>query len=255
MSRRKDVPLKIELFSGGEDRRFLVHSRKEIQFLLNAIAQKGTRVALYYDEGNDFILTTALSVDERGIWLEPGPSAKENLRLVQSKKIIFISSHHQVKIQFVSHQAESVHYREAAAIYLPLPDTLMRIQRRDYYRLVTPAVHPLKCVIPSSPESAAHKREMTIMDISGGGLALVCETEDIELLPGKVYHDCRIPLPDNTTIVATIEVRNAFSITTPQGIVQKRTGCQFVNLDGKMAIQLQRYITQQQQNMAQALVL
>lgn len=251
MPRHHEVPLKIELFSGSEDNRFLVHSKKEIQFILHAIAQKGARVALYYDEGNSFILTTLLGVDEQGIWLEPSLNSRDNLRLIQSKKIIFISSHHQIKVQFVAHRAEPVQYKQVPAIYLPLPDTLMRIQRRDYYRLVTPAANPLKCIIPAQHAHVSQKREMVIMDISGGGIALVCETEDTELIPGKIYSDCKIHLPDNTTIIATIEVRNSFSITSQTGHIRKRVGCRFVNLDGKMEIRLQRYITQQQKNALQ----
>lgn len=246
MSRRNEVPLRIELFSGSDDSPFLIHSRKEIQFILHAIAQKSHRVALYYDEGNSFILTTVLAVDEHGLWLEAGPNARDNKRLQQSKKIFFISSHQQAKIQFVSHHTESVTYKDIEAVYLPLPDTLLRIQRRDYYRLVTPVTNPLKCIIPVTPELVSHKREITIMDISSGGVALICETEDTELLPGRIYPDCKIHLPDDTTVVATIEVKNAFSVTSPKGIVQKRAGCQFLNLDGRMEIQLQRYINQLQ---------
>lgn len=248
MSQRDEVPLKIELLPVEGDNRFLIHSKREIQFVLHGIAQKGSRIVLYYDEGNSFILTTALAVDNQGLWLEPGPTHKDTLRLAKSKKIIFISSHQQVKVQFVSHHAESVLFKNTNAIYLPLPDTLLRLQRRDYYRLVTPAVHPLKCSIPGAHQHFSQKREMVIMDISSGGIALVCETEDTELVPGKVYPDCKIPLPDETTIIAAIQVMNNFVVTTPSGSTYKRAGCQFVNLDGKMEIQLQRYITQQQQN-------
>lgn len=252
MSQRNEIPLKIELFPAEGDNRFLIHSKREIQFILHSIARKGSRVALYYDDGNSFILTTALAVDQEGIWLEPGPHHKENQRLAQSKKIVFISSHQQIKVQFVSHHIESVVFQNANAIYLPLPKSMLRLQRRDYFRLVTPVVNPLKCLIPALPAPTAKKREVTIMDISSGGVALVCETEDTELLPGKIYQNCRISLPDDTEIVATIEVRNTFSVTSAKGVVRKRAGCQFVNLDGAMEILLQRYITQQQQHSLQS---
>ncbi|MBI1175056.1 MAG: hypothetical protein GC139_07295 [Sideroxydans sp.] len=255
MIKRSEVQLKIEAFADDEAERFLVRSRKEIQFTLHAIAEKGLRVALYYDDGNSFILTTALAADAQGLWLESGPKPTDNRRLAQSKHIVFVSSYHQIKIQFESRQAEMVMYQNAPAFYLPLPDTLLRIQRRDYYRLATHLLKPLKCTIPIKPGLPAHKREMNIMDISSGGIALVCQAEDTALQPGKVYPNCRIHLSGDLSISVTLEVRNSFVISKPSGETFRRVGCQFFRLDGKTEIVLQRYITQQQQDVLQSMAL
>ena len=251
MPRQQDIPLKIELLSGSDNERFLVRSPREIHFILQAISRRGTRVALYYDEGNSFILTTLLGINENGLWLEHGSNSKDNLRLLQSRRIIFISSYLQVKIQFVSPGAKSGKFGEIEAICLPLPDTLLRIQRREYYRLATPVLEPLRCQIPVGPDDPA-PREMVIMDISCGGVALTCGEQEAELQPGKTYRGCRIQLDEDTIIDASIEVRNAFQVTLPTGTVLKRAGCSFVDLDGQTTIQLQRYITQQQQDRIKA---
>ena len=256
MIKEKEVSLKIEVLSRGEDSGFLIHSKKEIQLILHRIAQQGTRAALYYDEGNDFILTTLLGVDEHGVWLDVGPRAADNRRLVQSKKFIFISAHHQVKVQFVAHHIENVLFENSAAFYLPLPDTLLRLQRREYFRLVTPVSNPLKCTIPAQPSSPVRspvpRREATIMDISGGGVALLCEEHDTELQPGMIYPDCRISLPGVGTLTAAIQVKNTFEVTLRNGVVNRHAGCEFIHLDGEMAILLQRYVARlQSENLAQ----
>lgn len=248
MIRAKEVPLKIELFSSGEDSPFLIRSKTEIRFVLQGIAQKGARAALYYDEGKDFILTTLLGADGQGIWLDVGPHAADNRRILRSKELIFVSSHQQVKVQFAAHHAESVLFENRETFYLPLPDTLLRLQRRDYYRLLAPVREPLKCVVPAipsaqmKPNTYAPKREITIMDISAGGVALVCAEHETELQPGKIYPDCRISLPDTGILVAAIRVKNIIEITSRDGAVHKHAGCEFIHLDGKMAILLQRYI-------------
>jgi flagellar brake protein len=254
MIKRKDVPLKIELFSDGEDSKFRVHSEKEIQLILRGIAQKGTRSALYFGSGNDFILTTVLDLDKQGIWLDIGPNDVDNQRILHSDKIVFVSSQHQVKVQFVAYRIARTQFENRDAFYLPLPDSLLRIQRREYFRLLAPAVEPLKCVITDmqppapDPEHSMKKIEVTIMDISVGGVSLVCAEHEAELQPGKIYTDCEITLPEIGVLTATIRVKNTFEVTTREGAVKRRAGCEFMQMDGKMAILLQRYITHLQRS-------
>lgn len=250
MNHKKEVPLKIELFSDGDDSQFRIHSKREIQSILHGIAQEGARAVLYYGESNDFILTTLLGVNEQGLWVDTGSLADDNKRILHSKKIIFISSHHQVKVQFVAHHIENALFNNGAAFHLPLPDSMLRIQRRDYFRLTTPVNNPLRCIIPVTPPAhpvqpgtLISKREVTIMDISVGGVALVCEEYDTELQPGKIYPDCKISLPDIGTVTATVKVKSAFEITLRNGLVNKRVGCEFIYLNGDAAALLQRYVT------------
>ena len=253
MIKKNDIPLRIELFSDGEDNQFTIRSKREILSILKGIAHDSTRVALYYNEGNDFILTTMLQVSEQGMWLEVGPMATSNQRILHSDKIIFISSYHQAKVQCASNVIENVALENCAAFYLPFPENLLRIQRREYYRLTTPVSNPLRCIIPFSPPivlaesiTSISRREITIMDISGGGVALVCEAHDSMLLPGKIYEDCRIQLPGVGTINTTVKVQNSFEITLRNGQRSKRAGCEFIHLSGETATLLQRYVVQLQ---------
>jgi c-di-GMP-binding flagellar brake protein YcgR len=253
MIRKQEVPLKIELLSEGEDSRFMIHSKGEIQSILKGIVRDNSRAALYYGEGDDFILTTMLKVSEQGIWLEVGPISASNQRILLSKKIVFISSYHQVKVQFVATHIENTILDDYSAFHIPVPDKLLRIQRREYFRLTTPANNPLKCIIPLSPPISTEqsgtpvsKRELTIMDISGGGVALVCEVHDTTLLPGNIYENCKIQLPDIGLISATVKVKNSFEVTLRNGKRSKRAGCEFIHLSGEASTLLQRYVVKLQ---------
>lgn len=253
MSSHKEIPLKIESFSDGDDSPFRIRSGREIQSILRGILQEGARVVLYYGEKNDFILTVLLDVSKHGIWLDIGSRAEDNQCILRSNTIIFISSHHQVKVQFAAHRIETAQFNNRPAFHLPLPDSLLRIQRRDYFRLTAPVSNPLKCIIPVTlPAPAAQagmpvpKIEVTIMDISIGGIALVCEEYDAELLPGKTYENCRIFLPDIGAVTVTVKVKNAFKVTLRNGMTNKRVGCEFTHMKGEAANLLHRYVTQLQ---------
>lgn len=242
----KDIPLKIEILSKKHDESLRIISPVEIKYVMHNIAELGNRVALYYASENDFILTTLLAIDNEGLWLEPGPDEAINKCVAQSNKLFFISSHLQVKIQFTTNQATIRQYKNSPAFFIALPDHLYRLQRREYYRLMTPVVNPLRCVINMQSSPAQHTREFVIMDVSCGGVALVCMEKDAGLSPGQVYENCQIELPEYGSIKGVIEVKNLVQITSKSGDIKKRAGCEFKNLDAASVMLLQRYITAMQ---------
>ncbi|MEO6422570.1 MAG: flagellar regulator YcgR PilZN domain-containing protein, partial [Candidatus Nitrotoga sp.] len=124
MATEKDIPLKIELFSDDADSEFRIHSNKEIQSILRSIVKTGSLAALYYDDENDFILTTLLGVDEQNVWLGITPREADNRRILLSHKIIFVSSHLHVKVQFVAHCIENTWFKNKQAFCLSMPNSL-----------------------------------------------------------------------------------------------------------------------------------
>lgn len=247
----KDIPLKIEILSEEKDVQLRINSAKEIELIMHYIAEKGTRVALYFDDANHFILTTLLGADDTGLWLEQSPNSFENKRIAESSKLVFVSSHYQVKVQFTAIRANNVLYKGYPAFFMPLPKVLYRMQRREYYRLRTPVINPLHCVINPGKGAAIKQRyDFVIMDISCGGVGLTCRETDTELKPGEFYPDCQINLPGVGTVKGTLEVKNLVVLTSETGNTICRAGCEFKNLDGSSTTLLQRYITTVQREKA-----
>ena len=248
--RTKEIPLKIELFSNDDENDYLISSPKEIVSILQSIARRKARVALYYNEGNSMILTLILAADEKGVWIDASPNPADNRLIERSKRIIFVSTHNQAKVQFVSNNAILGLYEDSPAFGLGLPAKLLRLQRRDYFRLVAPGTNALKCTIHPVPNTTHVPYQVTVMDISIGGIALVCEETGVELHPGMLYEHCQIELPEVGTLITAIEVRNTFEITDRSGKVKRRAGCVFVKPDGKTVMLLQRYVAHMQQKLA-----
>lgn len=243
MVREKEISLKIEVFSNGEDHDYLIYSETDILRILQTICARNTRVALYYDEGNRFILTMLLAASAEGIWIDPAPNQLDNAHILESNKLVFVSAHNRAKVQFVSGEAHQVVYENNEAIFLPFPLKIVRLQRRDYYRLVAWPRFPLYCVVKPIREQEQIKHSMTVMDISVGGVALVCLEQGIELTPGKLYPNCEIELPGVGKVGATIQVKNTFAVTARNGDIKQRAGCVFVEPDAKTTMMLQRYVT------------
>lgn len=239
-----EVPLTIEFFPGGDEDQFEIGSAREIHFIMLDIEKNAARAALYYDKRRQFILTSIVDVDGEGIWLDASQSHEENLKVASSDECIFVSSHHQAKVQFNTRGVELTTLDNLETFYIPIPEQILRIQRRDYFRLYLPA-GGLRCTV-SLGGDPLRERTLAVRDISRGGIALYCDEFDADLQPGKTIENCRMRLDEETELRFGLQVRY-FSVTPSQtGKGRGCAGCRFVNLDGKTGVLLQRYITMQQ---------
>lgn len=254
----KNIPLKIETLSSREEEAHGIVSPVEIEFILRGITESGARVALYYGDANYFILTTMMGVDYSGFWLEQSPNSMNNRRITESDDLVLVSSHLGVKVQFAAGKAYSVEYEDYPAFYLFMPKIIYRLQRREYFRLNPLPSEPLRCVIPVPPDKLTSDKlttgkpkevrphQVTIMDISAGGIKLTCAEGEVELEPDQSYENCRIDLPDVGTITVTITVKNLTTLTTKSKLTITRAGCKFTRIDGASSILLQRYVNNMQ---------
>lgn len=254
---KSTVILKIERFHDDEDLEFRVPSKIEKLYILKHIVEHGTRVALYYDGAKHFILTSLLGVNEYGMWVDVGPSPAENQILLRSKKITFISIHNNAKVQFVVQNIKEDIFEDSEAFYIGMPDYLLRIQRRGWFRISTPIINPIMCIIPIKPKNPDNPdksgnqdkpvkptvvRKVIVRDIGWEGVGLLCEEDEAELLKGETFQDCQISLPDIGTLTVNIKVMSSNKFTTPNNIVQRHVGCVFSKLDNQMNAMLQLYI-------------
>lgn len=241
------APRKFELEQSEDYSRFLLHSKTEIVFVLRTLIQKGAMVTVYFDQGKSFLLTTLLSLDaDNGEFvIDVGSDREMNGKALLADKLIFTTAIDKVKIQFSLNDLSETTYDGRPAFRGDLPETLLRLQRREYFRLSTPIASPIKCTIPMRrADGSALVVEAPLLDISGGGVGLMVHPEQSGLYETEMtFSDCRIALPEEGMLVTTLRVRNAFDVTAKNGSHFVRVGCEFVELQGSRLTQIQRYIT------------
>lgn len=251
---KKDIPLTIESITDSDEQECRITSPRQIESILRNISETGSNAALYYNAKRDFIMTTILDVDEDGMWVEQASSAMVNHQIEESKKLKLVSSHHQVKVQFATDRASSVSYDDSPAFFIPMPKSIYRFQRREFFRLSPLPSEQMRCTInitkPSHP-GVTEACEVPVADISGGGIGLTCMEGEIDLQPGDTYSGCRINLTGIGPVMVNLIVKNLVPIsTTKSGKTISRAGCEFRNLDGQTTVKLQRFITDRQRLMA-----
>ena len=233
--------MKIELTSSEERERYLVRHPAEVERILCEVMQDKAIVTACADDGRERMLTTVVGLDAAGRFVDLDCGADEgmNARLISCREVVLITTHKGVRVQFTSPALERVRRKHGDVLRAIMPESLLRLQRREYYRLVTSLVDPIKCWI-STDQGVL---EATVVDISVGGLGIIAYRADIHLEPGCIYHGCRLGLPALGQLTVSLAVRSTFEITLRNGRRSHRAGCQFIDLPPGVETELQRYIT------------
>jgi c-di-GMP-binding flagellar brake protein YcgR len=225
----------------SDDGKYRIASRVEIVAILRDLLKASELVTAYFNEGRDFVVTAVLQVDaERGFAvLDSGANTQQNERLLASGQLNATASQHGVRIQFRAGPIQLVTFDGRPAFRVPIPDSLVKLQRREYYRMPTPLTRPVKCELPAAEGERAH---VVIADISVGGVCLMGQPEGVNLQLGQTLPGCRILLPDTGTVTTNLVVRNSYTVTLKNGTAARRTGCEFVRLGAQQEAMVQRYI-------------
>lgn len=221
---------------------YMLHGRTEILQVLKSLIDQVSQVTVFFGE-NNLLLTSVIQADENGLILDYGASAEMNRKAQEAEKLFCVTNLNKVKVQFILRGVAKIEYQERPAFRAQLPESLLRLQRREYYRLTMPVTRPLKCQIPlPQADGSTQPVEVDVVDISSGGLAMIAPPDGIVLEEGLEIADCRIDLPEVGTITATLRVCTLFEITLRSGARLKRSGCEFINIPGPMQTLIQRYI-------------
>ena len=226
---------------------FKVFSRREIVALLRNIATHRQLVNMSGNTDGGSIATSILDVEEVSgkVIIDCAQREQINEQLLESDNIAFETVLDQIRILFFVKGVERCEYRDAPALMADLPDSVIRLQRREFYRVPTPITMPVSCTItiPAPGNTQLQSISLVLQNVSGGGIALIDEQGLLDHTVGRIYYNCRIDLPGAALVVASLQLRNVQQILLPSGRHIVRLGCLFVDLPNVMLTAVQRYIS------------
>jgi c-di-GMP-binding flagellar brake protein YcgR len=214
-----------------DEEQFIVHNQKEIIQILNDLAKHHEMLKVMFN--HDTCLTNVISVDanNHAVYLDIGLDDAFNSRLLASHHVVF-SKDEGVRIKWTSVHISLATLKDGKAIKIALPQKLMRLQRREFFRLTTPIVNPVPCLIPICDEEnpdADRAIELMLADVSLGGIGAIAANPLHELLViGKCFDKCKINFPEVGEASLTLQVRSVKQITTKDGVLKHRIGLQFI---------------------------
>lgn len=222
--------------------RYVLHDPREIARVLQSLADAGALISAHVMPGGLPCPTALLDVDADGNVLIDGNQLESvNQRIASAHHLACVSQLDRIRIQFRLQGLVRVDNDGRAAFSAPAPESLLKLQRRELYRLqLVPGPTVLLEVPPV--EAEAKPLQLRVLDLSGGGLALsVRDDDETRFRPRSMLSGCRLRLPDSEPVAVQLEITHV-SRREPVAGASLRAGCRFVGLSPQAEKQVLQYI-------------
>ena len=222
-----------------------VQSRKEIVALLRQIGEKKQLIRMKIKGEADVCVTSVLEVDpESGLFiLDRSINREQNARILHAGQVMCETYLDKIRILFRAGGLQELEFGGTAALAANIPDSLIRLQRREFSRMPTPVTNPVPVLVPMPAILGGGSATFPLADISCGGIALLDNKLQLNSTIGQTFTGCRIELPEIGTVNTSLQVRNALDVTMLNNKTSRRIGCMFVDISRANMAGVQRYIT------------
>ena len=232
---------------------YSIQAAREIIALLRALEEKKQLIRMLINGGTEAIVTSILEVDvgNNALIIDCAIGATLNQHIIEANKVSFETTLDKIRILFTATKVTSCLHQNRPALRISIPTSLVRLQRREFYRVTTPVSDPVRCTIPL-PEDGANEKLITLalLDVSCGGISIVDENKALDDTPGRIYRDCVIDLPGLGSVTTSLSVMNSEDQTLLNNRKRRRLGCQFIELSPSALTLIQRYISKLERNLS-----
>jgi c-di-GMP-binding flagellar brake protein YcgR len=223
-----------------EQQKFVVTGRSAVIQKLRQLAKHKSLVTAYFGNGKSAITAVVDIIRDMDlVAMDYGTDEATNQELLNAKRIHFTTQVEGVNAQFSANSIIKAKYQGESVFAIPIPEEMLWMQRREYYRVRVPLGTPAHCRF-TDPQGREHR--MPVFDISVGGIALLDEHSRFKAEAGQLLEDCELELPEHGTGQVKLEVRNAHPHRSGQQANAQRIGCLFVDLGMSFGATIQRYI-------------
>jgi c-di-GMP-binding flagellar brake protein YcgR len=234
------------LIGDPENEEFLVHSRSSIASILRNLMRENRTISAYLPISGDMVATTILHVDadKNMVIVEPARDAKLNHIFSDTRDVLFDLKHNNVILQFVAPHTQPARFNGHAAVFIELPDKLLRLQRREFFRVAATITNENVTCILKDKDGSSYTVE--VEDLSLGGIGATVEENTLPTKQFKTFRDCQLRIPGFGTLNIDLQVRNCFEKTLSSGKRVVRLGLSYVDLPSDKENLLQKYVNKLQ---------
>ncbi len=226
--------------------KFRVDSVIEVIYILRSMMKANALTTLTFGNSDGFILTNIIDIDlkHREVIFDYGTSQASNRCALKADKFNVFTLLNRVEIQFVCHDIEKIKFQGRNAFRARIPESLLRLQKREHYRIDMPVNRLLKCKFPLPEGDYA---DVVLQNISRGGMAVLDPDHKVDFECGADYRGCLIDLPGVGAAKLNLQVKSISEITQRGGVKCLRAGLQFdEDTEEKTLSMIQRYVMQLQ---------
>lgn len=222
--------------------RYTISSPAEILSVLDFLIGRGEPMTVLFNHGAESFLSMLLDFDEEANQLifDWGGSEEVNRRFLQAGSGSFLCRPDGIRVQFPAESVRAGEYGDRRAFVSALPRSLLRLQRREYFRINLPVGRRPMCELELGNGGIAH---LPVHGLSVAGLSFVEEPAAFAGLGQLVrIPRCRFQLGEYGDVECGLEVRYVTELSNRAGRVLSRMGCRFVDIPPNMQAHIQRYM-------------
>lgn len=223
-------------------RPYLLHSPIEITGVLRQLATKHVTCTLFYSDDLKHLPVRIIAVqaDSGTLLLALGGDSVQTRALKEASDLTAVAFTGAVKLQFRLDRAALTRHEGEEVLRAALPAELMRLQRRSDFRVPTPVGDPVTCSI-GVPGETRPRVQMTVLEMSCGGLGMMVDAGRLEANEGQVFSDVELDLNEDGVVNPRIELRHIAPMLR-DGRYHDRFGFAFVRLPGSTSKLIQQYV-------------
>lgn len=228
----------------AEEVRYGISSRVEIVSELRAAIAQRSLLTLHYGAQNECALSALLEVDpEAGtVVLDACQNPLIARRVLAAASLTLETEVQRIRLRFASGPATLITHEGRPAMQIALPTRMLRVQRREAFRVDMPANEVVACRF-KHPTLSTREVVLRVADLSVRGMGLSADAGLWPAQPDSMIKDCRIDLPDTGVVSCDARVVRVVK-NLLAGKFKLTIGCQFVQLSGNGGTLLQRYLLQ-----------
>jgi flagellar brake protein len=227
-------------YSDEDFERCTLSGRREILFQLRSLIRQNVRVSVTFDEGRHSFLTVLIDVSESAdaLYFDIGGSEETNRAFMKAERCLFAAVVEGIRLQFSAARAVTTRLGGELVFAVALPKSMLRLQRREAFRLQLPSSKPYICRVR---RGSSEEKTLPIYDISVGGLGIQV-TDALAYEPMQLLENCWIDLRESGMLTVTFEVRYIMEKESRIGRTFWHMGCRFVNLTPLNETLIQRFM-------------
>lgn len=222
-----------------EDRFYLL-GRMEILRLLNDLIHRREPVTVNFNGGRESLLTILLEARPEALIFDLGGDDRANQNLPKSRNCIFVARPDGIRVQFSGGKPNRFSWGDRDAFWIPLPERVVRMQRRESFRILLPVAKPL--TVRLLGEGGENWGEWPVHDLSVGGAGInVLGEQGME--PGMTIPRLVLFLPNHGAVDCAALVRHVSRLAGSDfNSTRYRVGVAFQGLPRSMEVAIQRCI-------------
>lgn len=225
---------------------FVLTSPLEIRSILRTVQRHAILVRMYIKGNPDqSIMTTVLAFDETAnrVVVDCSPDPELNKRLVNAQTVVFETQIDRIHVSFAAKDLQQASHDNLPALSFPLPASIRRVQRREFYRVEIPLGEPISCSVLITERGKAPRRVIAkLKDISAGGVALVDADNELPHESGITLRNAVITLPEVGEVTVDLDVVRVHTVVLPNKKEIVELGCKFIDIPNAASMLVQSYI-------------